>query len=89
YYNFNASVKGAERLQVKFDNGFFRRENGFKATPYTGVTVFPDADSVWRVRMNYFLAEQERIRKLQASTNLQEVIVKAKVKTPLQIMDEK
>ncbi|MBR2649214.1 MAG: hypothetical protein IKD55_10270 [Sediminibacterium sp.] len=89
YYNFNASVKGAERLQVKFDNGFFRRENGFKTTPYTGVTVFPDADSLWRVRMNYFLAEQERIRKLQASTNLQEVIVKAKVKTPLQIMDEK
>ncbi|MFX9069595.1 hypothetical protein ABTN30_19990, partial [Acinetobacter baumannii] len=62
YYNFNASVKGAERLQVKFDNGFFRRENGFKTTPYTGVTVFPDADSLWRVRMNYFLAEQERIR---------------------------
>jgi hypothetical protein len=89
YYNFNSSVKGADRLQVKFDNGFFRRENGYKTSAFTGVTVFPDADSLWRVRMNYFLAEQERIKKLQESANLQEVIVKTKVKTPLQQMDEK
>jgi len=89
YYNFNAGAKGADRLQVKFDNGFFRRENGYKTSAYTGFTVFPDADSLWRIRMNYFLAEQARIRKLQESANLQEVIVRTKVKTAIQIMDEK
>jgi hypothetical protein len=39
--------------------------------------------------MNYFLTEQELLKKRMASATLQEVIVKTRVKSKEQILDEK
>ncbi len=89
YYNFNGKNKLAENTQVKFDNGLLRKEN------YTTISYLNNTpkdiwtDSIANARMNYFLSEQEKLRRAMASATLQEVTVKAKVKDPLKIMDER
>ena len=40
------------------------------------------------VRMNFLLSEQEKLRRLKASTTLAEVVVKTKTKSKIEIMDE-
>ena len=42
-----------------------------------------------RNKLNLFLLEQEKQKKLLASMTLAEVVVRSKVKTPLQLLDEK
>jgi hypothetical protein len=39
--------------------------------------------------LNFYLSEQEKLRRMMESTTLQEVIVKSKVKSPTQVLEEK
>ena len=42
-------------------------------------------DSLARAQLNFYLSEQEKLRRQMASATLQEVIVKSKVKSPTQL----
>jgi hypothetical protein len=79
YYNFNGANKTTDGAQVQFDNGLLRY------TPRTitygtrdPLTLY--TDSLSRVRLNYFLTQQELLKKAMAATTLQEVIVKTTAK---------
>jgi hypothetical protein len=88
YYSFNANSKLGEVTQVQFDNGLLRQVQ--KKIQYgENYRPFVWNDSLARVRMNYFLTEQELLKKRMASATLQEVIVKTRMKSKEQILDEK
>ena len=89
YYNFNGKNKLGESTQVKFDNGLLRKEN------YTTVNYLQDhtsnfwSDSLANIKMNFFLSEQEKLRRAMASATLAEVTVKSKKKNPIDIVDQR
>lgn len=89
YYNFNEKDKMGRVAQVQLGNGLLRKQPGsttrMDQQPYLGTW----SDSLSRVRMNLFLLEEEKLRKSMATATLQEVIVKAKIKDPMLVLDEK
>lgn len=88
FYSFNGNDKLTDQTQVKFENGLLRYTP--KSIQY-GDTYRPlrYSDSIAKARLNYFLNEQELLKKRMASTTLQEVIVKARAKTKEQQLDER
>lgn len=88
FYSFNGNNKLTDVTQVQIMNGLLPQ--------VAKKTVLANrnpqnlwGDSLARAKMNFIFAEQERLRKSMASATLQEVIVKSKVKTNLQLMEEK
>lgn len=88
YYSFNSGNKLTDITQVRLDNGLLRYQPG-KRTVLDRNPITPFADSVLRARMTAIFNEQERLRKMMESATLQEVVVKAKTKSNLQILEEK
>ncbi len=88
YYGFNNNSKLSGATQVKIENGLLRKENGAKVNLGSIPPVWGGIDSMAIVRMNYFLSEQEKLRRLMASATLSEVVVKAKTKSKLEVLDE-
>jgi hypothetical protein len=88
YYGFNNNSKLSSATQVKIENGLLRKENGAKVNLGSIPPVWGGIDSMAIVRMNYFLSEQEKLRRLMASATLSEVVVKAKTKSKLEVLDE-
>ena len=73
---------------VHFDNGLLHQE--FKKINLdTDKYMNAWSDSLARIKLNTLLLEQERQRKLQESLTLSEVVVKSKVKSPTQLLEEK
>ena len=89
YYNFNGNKKIAAVTQVKVENGLMAKEPGTSISYAPGYPKGIWSDSLTRSRMTKFLTEQENLKRLMASASLQEVIVKSRVKNPLQVLDEK
>jgi hypothetical protein len=90
YYNLNDNNKTAGRVtQVQLSNGLLKKQPGsttrIDQQPYLQAL----SDSLALARLNMFLLEEEKLRKSMASTTLQEVVVQAKTKNPMQIIDEK
>lgn len=89
YYNFNDKNKTGFVGQVQLGNGLLRKEPG-STIRMDQMPVFQVwSDSIGLARMNFFLQEQEKLRRSMATTTLQEVVVKARVKDPVQVLDEK
>lgn len=89
YYNFNDKNKTGFVGQVQLGNGLLKKEPG-STIRIEQMPVFQVwSDSIGLARMNLFLQEQERLRRSMATATLQEVVVKAKVKDPTQVLDEK
>ncbi|TRZ82374.1 MAG: hypothetical protein D4R91_04360 [Sediminibacterium sp.] len=88
YYSINGKSKLENRTVVQFENGLIKPiltkipldPLGFQA--YT-------TDSLARAKLNLFFVEQEKQRKLLASMTLAEVVVKSRIKTPIQLLEEK
>lgn len=90
YYNLNDTKKlGGRVTQVQMSNGLLKKQPGSTTKVDEQSSLRLSSDSLALARMNLFLLEEEKLRKSMASTTLQEVIVKAKTKSPMQIMDEK
>jgi len=89
YYNFNKNAKLASVTQVKIENGLLRKEPGTKILYANNSPIYIWNDSIANLRMNFFLSEQEKLRRSMASATLQEVIVQSKKKNPLEILDAK
>ncbi|MEO7531235.1 MAG: hypothetical protein ABIS69_07485 [Sediminibacterium sp.] len=88
FYSFNGNSKLTEVVQVQFDNGLLRQVP--KKIQYTdSYRPYTWNDSIARAKMNYLLTEQELLKKRMASATLQEVIVKTRVKSKEQVLDEK
>lgn len=88
YYNFNSKSKITSGAQVKVENGLFRKEPGTQYKYSVMPSVWLASDSLAIAKMNFFLAEQERLRKLIESATLSEVIVKTKTKSKTEVLDE-
>lgn len=88
YYSFNGNSKLTEVVQVKMDNGLLRFQPGMR-TSFVKNPFSAYGDSIMRARMAAIFKEQEQLRKLMAAATLQEVVVKAKTKSSVQILEEK
>ena len=88
YYSFNNNAKLTDQLQVHIENGLLLQP--FKKIDFNKAGVLQNwNDSLARVQLNFYLSEQEKLKRQMASATLQEVIVKSKVKSPTQLLDEK
>lgn len=86
FYMLNGKRSGNSGAVVSFSNGLFNLQPRY-VNINSSLTNW--TDSMALRRMQYFLDEQERLRKLMASATLKEVTVRAKVKSVLQVLDEK
>lgn len=90
YYNLNDKNKIAGRVtQVQLGNGLLKKQPGSTIRMDQQPYLQTWSDSLALIRMNMFLQEEEKLRKSMASATLQEVVVKAKTKNPMQVLDEK
>lgn len=88
FYSFNGNKSFTDLTQVHFENGLLQQTQ--KSIQYTDTyRPLKWSDSVAKAKMNYFLTQQELLKKQMASATLEEVIVRARVKTKEQIMDER
>lgn len=87
YYALNGKSKSNSSV-VHFENGLLKQE-------YPKLPIEPGSfqnnwsDSLAKIKLNYFLLEQERQKKLLESITLKEVVIKSKIKSPTQLLDEK
>ncbi len=88
FYSFNGNDKLTGVTQVTFENGLLK--SGYKKIQYPEM-YRPSSwsDSLARVKMDYFLNEQEQLKRRMASATLQEVIVKSRIKSKEQAVDAK
>lgn len=88
YYKLLGDRKLANRTELVFQTGLLPQPknliNNSKNSPYLW-----QVDTAELSRTRYFAAEQERLDKLSKSTTLAEVTVRAKIKRPVDILDEK
>ncbi len=87
YYALNGKSNTSAPV-VHFDNGLLHQDFK-KINLATDNFMNTWTDSLARIKLNAILLEQARQRKLQESLTLSEVVVKAKVKSPTQILEEK
>jgi hypothetical protein len=88
YYSFNNNAKLTDQLQVHIENGLLMQQ--YRKIDFNKSGVLQTwNDSLARAQLNFYLSEQEKLRRQMASATLQEVIVKSKVKSPTQLLDEK
>ncbi|MBS1628260.1 MAG: hypothetical protein JSR09_07255 [Bacteroidetes bacterium] len=87
YYMFNGDRKLTDRTDVRFNTGLF---SAYQSTFKTHAQNIQYTNSfMGQARLKYFLDEQDRLKKLAASTTLETVTVKAKTKSNLDLLDEK
>ena len=88
YYNFNQNQKLNEITQVQFDNGLLKAsEKQLELKDENMLNLWNDSVSL--AKMNAFLQLQEDWKKRSSYKTLQEVIIKAKVKSNAQALDER
>jgi hypothetical protein len=90
FYSFNGNSKLTDVTQVQFSNGLLPQQ--YKTTKYGPRDAWTAwTDSLARVRLNFFLMQQEALKKAMAATTLQEVIVKTRARKDvgLQELDKK
>ena len=88
YYTINGKSKSENQTVVQFDNGLIKPTLSKIQIDPLGFQAYT-TDSLARAKLNLFFAEQEKQRKLLASMTLTEVVVKARIKTPIQLLEEK
>ena len=88
FYSFNQNPTLTSLAQVQFENGLLR--NTAKSIYYQDdKKPFIWSDSIANQKMSYFLAQQEDWKKRNSYKTLQEVIIKSRVKSKEQILEEK
>jgi hypothetical protein len=87
YYSLNGKSKIVSPV-ISFENGLLKQN--FSKIEYGADNLIHSwSDSIARAKLATILLEQERQRKLAENLTLSEVVVKAKTKTPIQMLDEK
>jgi hypothetical protein len=88
YYSINGKSASENQTVVQFENGFIKPILSKIQIDPIGFQAYT-TDSTARAKLNLFFVEQEKQRKLLASITLSEVVVKSRVKTPVQLLEEK
>jgi hypothetical protein len=88
YYSINGKSASENQTVVQFENGFIKPILSKIQIDPLGFQAYT-TDSTARAKLNLFFVEQEKQRKLLASITLSEVVVKSRVKTPVQLLEEK
>lgn len=88
FYSFNGNAKLTDITQVQFENGLLKQTRKTIQYPETYRPV-TRSDSLAKIKMNYFLDQQEQLKRRMATATLQEVIVKSRVKSKAQLTEEK
>ena len=88
YYSLNGKSKSDNQTVVRFENGLLKQDFKNLQADLGGFQNYT-TDSLARAKLNLFLIEQEKQRKLLASITLAEVVVKTRVKSPVQLLEEK
>jgi hypothetical protein len=88
YYSINGKSTSENRTVVQFENGFIKPTLSKIQIDPLGFQAYT-TDSTARAKLNLFFVEQEKQRKLLASITLSEVVVKSRVKSPVQLLEEK
>ncbi|MEI7588371.1 MAG: hypothetical protein WCJ68_02670 [Chitinophagia bacterium] len=87
FYGLNGKSK-SNSVAVHFENGLLKQE--FKKLPIDPGSFYRNwTDSMARAKLYFIMLEQEKQRKLLEAMTLKEVIVKSRVKSPIQLLDEK
>lgn len=87
FYNFNNNPSLTENAQLQINNGLLKVP--FKNIQPDNIQVLLWNDSLAKQKLNALLADQELLKKRMAETTLQEVTVYGKIKTKLQVLNEK
>jgi hypothetical protein len=87
FYQLSGEALLTSKAVVRFQNGLI--DAPYNATIKTGMNTWFDQDSLSLLRSRYFYNEKERLNKLAAEATLKEVIVTAKARNPLEILDQK
>ncbi len=88
YYSFNGNEKLTDITQVQFENGLLRQTQ--KKIQYSDTyRPLKWSDSIAKAKMNYFLTQQELLKRSMASATLEEVIVKSRQKSKEKVLEEK
>ncbi len=88
FYQLSGDRMITSKAVVRFQNGLVPAPYNTTLNPSTMNTwVTPDSLSLLRSR--YFYDEKERLNKLAAAATLKEVVVTAKARNPLEILDQK
>jgi hypothetical protein len=88
-YMFNGDKKLSEVAEVRFNNGLLPALNLSTNFLLQSASWNNLSDSNTQRRIRMMIEEQERLKKIGANVTLKEVIVRAKTKSPLQVLDEK
>lgn len=88
FYSFNGNARLTDITQVQFENGLLKQTRKTIQYPETYRPV-TRSDSLAKIKMNYFLDQQEQLKRRMATATLQEVIVKSRVKSKAQLTEEK
>ncbi len=86
YYQLAGGVNVAAS-EVSFETGWVPSPNNYSV--YNGFFENPFSDSALENRNRWFANEQLRLQKLREGTTLSEVVVKSKVKTEIEKLDER
>ena len=88
FYSINGKSKFENQTVVQFENGLLKPTLSKIQIDSLGFQAYT-TDSAARAKLNLFFLEQEKQRKLLASLTLTEVVVKSRVKSPIQLLEEK
>ena len=88
-YMFNGDRKLTDLSEIRFQNGLLQESPISSNFLHQSVLWNSFSDSSGQRKIRMMLEEQERLAKIRASVTLKDVVVRAKGKSPLQIMDEK
>ena len=88
FYSFNGNDKLTDITQVQFSNGLLKQVPK-KILYNDNQRPYSWNDSIAKSKMMYYLDQQEQLKKRMASATLQEVIVKTKVKSKEQVLEDK
>ncbi len=88
FYSFNQNPTLTSLAQVQFENGLLRT-TAKNITYQDSNKPFLWSDSIANQKMTFFLAQQEDWKRRNSYKTLQEVVIKAKVKSKEQVLEEK
>lgn len=88
FHSFNQNPTLNSLAQIQFENGLLRQ--AAKSITYVDQDKpFLWTDSISKAKMNFFLSQQEDWKKRSSYKTLQEVIIKSRVKSKEQLLEEK
>ena len=89
YFSFMGDQKFEDNSALTLQNGLLEPQKAILSSNYVSPYLLPLYDSVLAERLKYFALKQAELDKLMKTTTLKDVVVTAKAKSPLEVLDQK